>query len=163
METLRKDPYNFSADKEYYDKGYRAVIGVPGRVLQARELTALALYPMFSLNDLASEIFSEGIVHGFDVSNDSKLETGSIFGMSFMAFTELKDLKVYDINPDTGKEEEVEVNLEDLNPPPVNPPQPPKPPVPGVPGIPGAIGTSLDEMVIVIPHTGEDEWPHDII
>ena len=113
-ETLRNEPYNFTADTEYYTKGYRAIVGVPGRVLQAKELTALSMYPIYALNDCASEIFSEGVIQGFDISNDTKISNGSIFGMTTDAEEDLSIFQVYDIDEDSGVEQLIFVDLSEL-------------------------------------------------
>ena len=160
LESLRGDPWNYVADKEYFKKGYRALVGVPGRVLQARELSALSMYPIYSLNELASEIFNEGVIDGFDMSDDAKIETGSVFGMKTYDLN-LSDYKVYDIDEATGNQTEVIVDLDQLNPP-VNPGNLG---TPGTPGTPNPIAPSpiTGTSIIVIPHTGEDTWPQDII
>ena len=157
LDVLRKEPYNFNADKEYYNKGYRSLIGVPGRVIQAKELTALAMYPIFALNDIAEELFPEGIVQGFDVSNDSKLENGSIFGMSSTDFTNLLNLKIVEIL-ENGNETEIDVDLNDLDIPPVIVPPPPEEPI-----IQEPEELSDKYNVKIIPHDGEDLWPSNIL
>lgn len=157
LDVLRKEPYNFNADKEYYDKGYRALIGVPGRVIQAKELTALAMYPIFALNDIAEEMFPEGVIQGFDVSNDSKLENGSIFGITSTKFNNLLDLKIVEIL-ENGNETEIDVDLNDLD-------------VPSVVVIPPEEDPIIQEPeelsdkynVKIIHHNGEDLWPDSIL
>lgn len=162
LDKLRGDPHNFVADYEYFKKGYRALVGVPGRVLQARELSALSMYPLFSLNELASEVFNEGIVDGFDISDDAKIETGSVFGMTIGTLG-LTDYEVYDYNETTGSMTKVYVDLDQLNPTPPGPGTDPGTSPGTDPGTGEISPLPITGRVIVIPHTGEDNWPLDVI
>lgn len=53
---LTQFPYYADPYKEYYDKKYKKLIGIPGRVLQAREVTDLSFFPYYALKDV-SDIF----------------------------------------------------------------------------------------------------------
>lgn len=161
LESLRDEPYKITADREYYDKGYRALVGVPGRVVQAKELSALSLYPIFSLDEFATELFSEGIVQGFGVSNDSKISNGSVFGIAIDSFNNIADLRLYNID-EAGNETEEFVDFDDLNPP-VNDPDEDKEPEDQIVYSPQFVEENSEYNVEVIPHTGDNKWPTDII
>jgi hypothetical protein len=48
-----------NAKKEYYEKTYRGLIGLPARVLQSKEVTSLMQFPKFMLKDFADLFFDE--------------------------------------------------------------------------------------------------------
>lgn len=159
IETLRKDPYYFNADIEYA-KGYRALVGVPGRVLQAKELSALSMYPIYAMNDIASEIFEEGIIQGLDVTEEIKLSLGSVLGMTFDSIPNISDIKVYEIEDDS--ETEIPLDLSELENEnneeiPIENPEEPE--------IIEDQDPELDRNYSVrfYDDTGEENWPQDII
>lgn len=158
-ETLRNNPYNFTADTEYYDKGYRALVGVPGRVLQAKELTSLSMYPIYALNDCASEVFSEGIIQGFDISNDAKISNGSIFGLTTESEDDLNSFQVYDIDEDTGSETLVSVDLTELE----TPEETPDVPITDENDDDATTTEEKAYTVTVYKDKGEEGWPKNVI
>lgn len=158
-ETLRNNPYNFTADTEYYDKGYRALVGVPGRVLQAKELTSLSMYPIYALNDCASEVFSEGIIQGFDISNDAKISNGSIFGLTTESEDDLNSFQVYDIDEDTSSETLVSVDLTELE----TPEETPDVPITDENDDDATTTEEKAYTVTVYKDKGEEGWPKNVI
>lgn len=48
---LREPPYYADPKKEFYDKKYKKMIALPGRVLQSKEITNLSYFPLYSLKD----------------------------------------------------------------------------------------------------------------
>ena len=56
-EKLKIKPYYDTSEYEYYEKGYKKLLGIPGRVLQGREITALSSFPLFILKDLLDTEF----------------------------------------------------------------------------------------------------------
>jgi hypothetical protein len=66
-EILREEPYNNLSDIEYYDRGYRRILGIPGRVLQGKEITSLSSYPLYILKDL-----TELYYHNMDILDGIK-------------------------------------------------------------------------------------------
>ena len=158
LDKLRDKPYNIVADKEYYEKGYKYLIGVPGRVLQAKELSSLAFFPFFALNDIASELFNEGVIQGFDVVNDAKLENGSIFGLTITGVDPLDEFKLYDID-EFGTITEISIDLSELEEIEViDEPDDDQEESDDT----GGITDDLKHRVIVIPHTGSDDFPKDL-
>lgn len=158
---LRQAPYNFKSDYEYYKKGYKSLVGVPGRVLQAKELNDIMWFPIFSLNDITSELFSEGVVQGFEISDDSKLDTGSVFGLTLSSITDLPDVKIYEIDFTTGNRVEITVDLNELINPPIITPDNNE----NTADNNEILGDTSDNYytVQVIEHTGENAWPRNII
>lgn len=53
-EKIKEKPYWDTSEYEYYTKGYRKLLGIPGRVLQGREVSSLSVYPLYMLKDLLS-------------------------------------------------------------------------------------------------------------
>lgn len=154
-ESLRGEPYYFSADKEYYEKGYRAVVGVPGRVLQARELTSLSMYPIYAMNDVTAEMFKEGVIQGFSSSEDSKLTTSAIIGTTTEGES-LSDFHIYNIAND-GTETLVEVDISKLVPEEIEE---------NTTASEEEEAITLDSnatTVKVYEHNGEDGWPLSIL
>lgn len=113
-EKLRQEPYNYTADIEYYKKGYRGLIGVPGRVLQAKELSSLSMYPIYAMNDIASAIFSEGIVNGMEYSDDAKMSAGSVSGMTMEEDGILEKMSIIDKNENEETIRSVSYNEKEL-------------------------------------------------
>lgn len=58
-EKLKEKPYWDTSEIEYYEKGYKKLLGSPGRVLQGREVTALSSYPLYILKDLLDTQFKD--------------------------------------------------------------------------------------------------------
>lgn len=73
-EKVKLKPYWDTSEYEYYDKGYKKLLGSPGRVLQGREVTALSSYPLFILKDLLETQFKDlEIVDKINHSNILKI------------------------------------------------------------------------------------------
>lgn len=58
-EKIKEKPYWDTSELEYYERGYRKLLGIPGRVLQGREVTSLSSYPLFVLKELLSIHYKE--------------------------------------------------------------------------------------------------------
>ena len=154
-EKIKELPYNSTADVEYYTKGYRGIVGVPGRVVQARELTSLSLYPIYALRDITDNLFAEGILSGMEESDEAKIENGSVVGITTESITDLSKLKVYEISDDWETEDEVEVDLSQLEPDETEDTDDDDDTT--------TTKKSREYSLTIYPHTGEDNWPHDIL
>ena len=155
-EKIKELPYNSTADVEYYTKGYRGIVGVPGRVVQARELTSLSLYPIYALRDITDNLFAEGILSGMEESDEAKIENGSVVGITTESITDLSKLKIYEISDDWETEDEVEVDLSQLEPDETEDTDDDD-------DTTTTTKKSREYSLTIYPHTGEDNWPHDIL
>lgn len=73
MIDIDKDPYNSPFDKEY-NKGYRKILSLPGRVLQAKEITSLSLTPLKILEDFLNTVYNDGeVIYGINLSEQNKI------------------------------------------------------------------------------------------
>ena len=158
-EKIKELPYNSTADVEYYTKGYRGIVGVPGRVVQARELTSLSLYPIYALRDITDNLFAEGILSGMEESDEAKIENGSVVGITTESITDLSKLKVYEISDDWETEDEVEVDLSQLEPDETEDTDDDDDDDDDT----TTTKKSREYSLTIYPHTGEDNWPHDIL
>ena len=154
-EKIKELPYNSTADVEYYTKGYRGIVGVPGRVVQARELTALSLYPIYALRDITDNLFAEGILSGMEESDEAKIENGSVVGITTESITDLSALKVYEISNNWETEDEVEIDLSQLETEETEDTDDEDDTT--------TTKKSREYSLTIYPHTGEDNWPHDIL
>lgn len=154
-EKIKELPYNSTADVEYYTKGYKGIVGVPGRVVQARELTALSLYPIYALRDITDNLFAEGILSGMEESDEAKIENGSVVGITTESITDLSELKVYEISANWETEDEVEIDLSQLD----------TEETENTDDEDNTITTkkSREYSLTIYQHTGEDNWPRDIL
>ncbi len=73
--NLREAPYYADPRTEYYDKKYRKMIALPNRVLQAKEVTNLSYFPLYSLKDF-SDIFYHNtqILDGMNFNEAYKID-----------------------------------------------------------------------------------------